>query len=274
MITLAFTYYVLAYLLIPAALFRWFASAFVTLRNFQRSKSQEFAFAVGTAILPFLAACLLIYSGRWIWAFAVQTGWEQRWADYKLLYQTLADKFPVTDKGISDFWIAVGRVWRRQVDFLSCYYFLTLLEAGVFAILVHAYPVLRSNKTYSYLARKLVLPHLSEWTLLLTPFNFKNQPSREIWLDILSSDGVLYRGLLGQFFLDTNGSLTGLVLWPLEEDSAGNSPRKPLSVRARCVSTAMPTRKQRTLTQIQNRMAFGVLFRAEPFTFPRTRLLI
>lgn len=235
MITLLFTYFVVTYLLAPAAVFRFFVSIFVTLKNFQRNKTQEFVFAIGASLVPFFLTWLLV-TRKWCpFIVPVDGSLADRWIDYRTVFEGFVNEKVFSDPRLSEsFWRAFGHAWRRQVDFLSWYYGIIAAEGLIFALLVKAYgrwkdARLFGRKVYGYIARKLLLPHLSEWSLLLTSMNFPARPNRELWVDILETDGTLYRGLLGQFFLGPDGALTGIVLAPKEpqQDPTANE-RPPL----------------------------------------------
>src|SRR5581483_11399462 len=215
MVTLIFSYFVVAYLLVPSSLFRWFASLFSTLKNFQRTKTQEMTFAVGAALLPLVLAVAVAWSGWIPHPIPVNETFADRRHDYETIYGGIVgEKTPIP----AAFWTALTHVSRRQIDFLFFFYYpIVLVEAGVFALLIRKYGAWKGNPLYRYIARKIVLRHLSEWTMLLTPFSFPRNPALEVWLDILTVDDVLYRGLLGQFFLDANGALSGLALAPFPD---------------------------------------------------------
>jgi hypothetical protein len=46
----------------------------------------------------------------------------------------------------------------------------------------------------------------------------------EVWLDVLTSDGILFRGALGDRFLDANGVLTGIILAPRPDVTKASIP--------------------------------------------------
>jgi hypothetical protein len=216
MVTLVFSYYLIAYLLVPAALFRWFISLFIALKNFQRTKTQEITFAAGASLAPFFLAWLISWSSFVPHAIPVNETWGDRRTDYKIVYAGVVGEKAGDEKsqGSKKFWQAVTKCGRRQADFLIFYYLLVLIEAGGFAFLVRKYGDWKGNWFYKQLAQRFLLPHLSEWEILLTPFNFPAKPRLEVWLDVLTSDGVLFRGALGDRFLDSNGVLTGIILAP------------------------------------------------------------
>jgi len=227
MVTLAVSYFLATYLLIPASLFRAFISLFIPLKTFQRTNAQELTFAVGASVLPFAATMVLLWTGFAQHPFHVGGTFADRRADYKVVYVAIADEKYFSDSALERrFWSALTRVCRRQLRFFTWYYGFVLVEAGFFAGLVHKWGSWRYNeerkyrtkanqhasRVYTIFAKRLLLPHLSEWTMLLTQFNFPKAPKRQVWADILSDDAVLYRGTVAQFFIDQGGLLTGVVL--------------------------------------------------------------
>jgi hypothetical protein len=209
MVPIAFSYYLVAYVLVPAAIFRWLASLLIELKNFQRTRTQEITFAVGASLAPFFLAWIIAWSPL-PHAIPLNQTWSERRNDYKTVYSAiLGEKVPISQQS----WQAVTRCGRRQADFLIFFYYpLVLIEAGIFAFLIRQYGEWKGYRIYRLIARKLLLPHLSEWEMLLTPFNFPSDPCLEVWLDVLTSDNVLLRGVLGDRFLDANGVLTGIIL--------------------------------------------------------------
>ncbi len=221
MVTLVVSYYLIAYLLTPATLFRWVVSLFIALKNFQRTRTQEITFAAGAALLPFVLAGLTVWSGLIPHPVPVNETWADRRSDYKIVYAGLVDEKEGTSK---QFWRAVTNCGRRQVDFLLFYYGFVLLEAGCFSVCVRKYGDWKDNRIYRALASKFLLPHLSEWEMLLTPFNFPSHSRLEVWVDVLTSDGILFRGVLSDRFLDANGVLTGIVLAPRPATTQPSAP--------------------------------------------------
>jgi hypothetical protein len=107
---------------------------------------------------------------------------------------------------------AVSTIWRRQLRFLSWYYAFTVLEAVLFGSLANQYGNWWGrSRAYDWLARKRLLPKISGWQLLLTDFAFPKTPKREVQADVLC-DGTLYRGTVGDYFLDISGDLSGMLL--------------------------------------------------------------
>ena len=63
-----------------------------------------------------------------------------------------------------------------------------------------------------WLIRTFILPNISEWHLLLTNFNWPHKEDIDVSIDILQSDGLLYQGRVADYFIDSQGKLTGILL--------------------------------------------------------------
>jgi len=109
-------------------------------------------------------------------------------------------------------WSAIARVYRRQTDFLAWNYFFLLLETAAFIMLVRYYWYLRRHRSYRWLSSRVLLPAVSEWHILLTDFNFPPHKKRTVKADIMSKDDILCRGEIAEYFLDSAGELSGLLI--------------------------------------------------------------
>jgi hypothetical protein len=236
MIALVTTYFLVFYILIPGALFRFFTSWFVPLKLFERTKTQEATFAVAVALFPFALSLL----GVWYlplakqYPFPVQgESYADRRQDYhrvaSILTSSDASKFlagntsasPVTNETS---WKPLNRVLRRQARFLTWYYLLIAGEGLVFGYLASNYgdwkiiETSRKHKPgiairiYNWLAPKLILPNISEWYMLLTDFTWPKREEIFVRADILQNDGYLYQGRVADYFVDSTGKLTGILL--------------------------------------------------------------
>src|SRR5580704_17432553 len=149
MIGLLATYFVVAYLLVPSGLFRLFYSLFLPrIIKFQRTRLEEFTFAILAAILPFSLALALS------WTLCLQPLGAQGKSstDRRLAYRTLIapavnDKLFLEAEQQSAFWNAANQVMRRQARFLFWYYILVLLEALLYARLTANYRLWRETLT-------------------------------------------------------------------------------------------------------------------------------
>jgi hypothetical protein len=220
MIGLFATYFVVAFLLIPSGLFRSCYSLFLpSIIKFQRTRFEELTFAVLAAILPFSLALALS------WTICVQPfGVSGRTsADRKQAYRTVFVA-AMNDKALEGveqqaaYWSAANQVIRRQARLLFWYYLFVFFEALFYARLSAKYGLWRATLTgwrrwlYLLIADKILLPAVTEWHLLLTPFYYPPESKRQVWVDVLTTLDVLYKGRVNSYFLDKEGELSGLFL--------------------------------------------------------------
>jgi hypothetical protein len=220
MIGLWVTFFVVAYLLVPSGLFRSFYSLFFPrIIKFQRSRFEEFTFAVLASILPFLLALFLVWTVATL-PFSVhgQSAADRRRAYRIVIGAAISDTGFGEDVQAHDFWAATNQVIRRQSRFLVWYYIFVLTEAFAYAWLTRNYGLWSASLTgirgqmYRWGAKKILLPAVSEWHVLLTPFSYPPVPPREVWVDVLTTLDLLYKGRVLDFFLDKDGELSGIFL--------------------------------------------------------------
>jgi hypothetical protein len=236
MIALVTTYFLVLYILFPGVLFRFVTSWFVELRLFERTRTQEATFAVQVALLPFFLALL----GVWFlpllrqYPFPIEPQtYAQRRADYHRITTLLTTSdsskllVPTATNAVEagEMWPSLNRILRRQARFLAWYYFFTAVEAFLFGFLASKYgdwktiddsrskqPVTPLKRLYNWAAPSLILPNISEWYMLLTNFSWPKQEKIFVRVDILQSDGLLYKGTVVDYFIDSGGKLTGIQL--------------------------------------------------------------
>lgn len=232
MIALVTTLLLVFYVLIPGILFR-FGTSFskVKLKSFQRTRTQEATFATSVALLPFFLAFAGVRYLPVMRNFPVavaEAGQTQRLEDYHrmgtLLMASDFSKLAGCDAsgkpcpGADAYWGSLDRVIRRQGRLLSWYFFFVLLEGWAFGVFAGKYGEWRHwggkrrgiLRVYTWFARKFVLPNLSEWHVLLTGFNWPKGVL--VVVDVLQTDGHLYRGRVEDYFVDADGKFTGLLL--------------------------------------------------------------
>jgi hypothetical protein len=198
---------VLLYILVPGGLFRLITSFAIPVKS-QKTRTQEFTFAALFGLVPFLLALGLVW-GNWPWP--TNESIAQRRLVYRTAFTSLA-----SDKQLDDainhkvYWPHVDSVLRRQWRFLFWYYIFVGVEAWLVLWLAKGY---RTNgKRYRDKLAKVVLrPSISEWAVLLTNYGSPETDAR-IELDVLTTDGVLYQGKLGDRFFDAEGDLAGVLL--------------------------------------------------------------
>jgi hypothetical protein len=233
MIALVTTYFLVLYILFPGVLFRFVTSWFVQLRLFERTRTQEATFAVQVALLPFFIALLGVWylPGMNQYPFPVEAQtYSQRRLDYHRVATllTTSDSSKLLIPGASspaanETWPSLNRVLRRQARFLAWYFFFTACEGFLFGFLASKYgdwkivedramrpaPFIR---LYNWIAPRVILPNISEWYMLLTNFSWPKREKIFVRVDILQADGLLYKGSVVDYFIDSVGKLTGIQL--------------------------------------------------------------
>jgi hypothetical protein len=211
-IALAASVLLALYLIVPGFLFRFVFGLFVPLRTFVWTRTEEIYKAVITTILPFLLASSL----AWVaWPFnahpfSVRGNDELRRADYKLVASAFYSEQTFHASG-EDFWKALTRSARRQGRLLVWYYGFVVGEALLLSFLILRYGKFKGNRVYSKFADTLLLPNISQWHVLLTPFIFPDRRAT-VTADVLASEGTLYQGTVSEYFLNLDGTLSGLIL--------------------------------------------------------------
>ncbi|MFC5864387.1 hypothetical protein ACFPT7_18925 [Acidicapsa dinghuensis] len=242
MIALVTTSFLIFYIFVPGILFRFASSLRVRLKLFQRTRTQEATFSVAVALLPF---ALALY-GTWYLPvmrhqpFAIVDESLSQWRqDYRsvttLIVSTDASRFldngPAAASSSEENWRAIGRVLHRQMRFLFWYFLAACCEGWIFGYLASKYgdwqlntdpeERLRANLNrlartplifYNWIAVKFILPNISEWHMLLTNFNWPRRDGFFVSVDILQSNEHLYQGRVADYFIDSDGKLTGILL--------------------------------------------------------------
>jgi hypothetical protein len=219
MIPLVASLIVILYLFIPAVLLR-FAPNSVPLRNqgpenldsFQKTKIQELVFVIKWSTVPFFLALVVVWKVL-DWPLPTPESAHQRRESYKIVASSL-----ISDKAFDDyraqnlFWPSLTDVTRRQIRFLSWYYPFVGIETYLFLLLAKNYRKTEKRRWRDRIAEFVLLPDISEWHILLTDFAVPKQAAREVEIDVLTVDGILYQGKVGNYLLDSRGELSGIVL--------------------------------------------------------------
>jgi hypothetical protein len=212
MVALIFSLVVLAYVVIPGIGFRRIFHICVPLRRIQWSRTDELASFVFTLLLPAVAAYAIVNHTQFFshhpFGFADST--LLKWNDYKnVLSASYSEKY--FDENRDVLLIAFERICRRQIHFLSLYYVFTLIWACFCGLIAWQYGNIRQWKI-AYVVEKFMIPAVSEWHAMFTPFTFPHTPERWVQVDALSSDGTLYQGAAGLFHVGGDGKLTGFFI--------------------------------------------------------------
>ncbi len=203
----------IAYVFVPGFIFRFIFSWFIPLEKFRRTRTEEITFGAFTTLLP-LALTFVFVSG--IHPFgnhtsALQDSTALECMDYKTAAASLYSE-AYFSQHLQDFWAASARIGRRQGWFLTWLYVFTAMESVLFGWFGKNFGRFRGFKLYAALAERLLIPNISSWHVLLTPFMWPKKPERKVITDILTSDDHLYRGHVVGYELDVEGDLRGLLL--------------------------------------------------------------
>jgi hypothetical protein len=201
MIALLVSYFLLAYLLAPRVIFRATASSLPL--KFQRTRTEEISFAIWIAAIPL--ACL------WLLILGIGPPSAPIWTECKDLFSASYSE-TIFAKDPEKFWTAIRVLSPRQFRFLGLYYLLVVVEARIFMLLVNNYGTWRKWQLYEWFVENLLLSGINEWYLLLTVANFPREPKRKVVIDLLTSEDHLYQGDLADYFVNSDGSLSGLYL--------------------------------------------------------------
>jgi hypothetical protein len=164
--------------------------------------------------LPFIATLFLFrigVLGGCCVPFSLSDSSAQKTSDYHVVFDAAYSDHYFTDHEQAT-WDALNRVYKRQANFLFWNYILLLFETVAFILLTRYYGYLRRYRLYGPFASRALLPAVSEWHILLTDFTFPRRERRSVKADIMSKDDILYRGDIAEYFLDSGGDLSGLLL--------------------------------------------------------------
>jgi hypothetical protein len=201
-----------AYLLIPNAWFRFILGLSVPLKIFQERKTEDLTRAVVTLGVAFVLALIAV----WYLPIAKDHPLNfpdtahLRSSDYEVVASGLYNEEMFKLSG-HQFWEALRRTFWRQGRFAFWYYALVGVVAWSSGWASRHYGSFRRNKAYSKFADLYLLPHISQWYVVLTPFTFQDKRT-VVKADVLMTDDTLYRGDVAEHFVDKDGNLSGLFL--------------------------------------------------------------
>ena len=240
MIALIASLFFLFYLLVPGGIFRFATSLAVPLKKFHKTKTQEITFAVVACFAPFWLTMALVWS---VARCPFSTNYEnnhQRREAYRTVFAGLnSDKALETLNGQHMFWPAVDSVLRRQARFLLWYYVLVTAEAAGLWWVVSRHRRFTGKRIYDFFADHFLIPSISEWHVILTDFAVPVSPPREIAVDVLTTERILYQGKMNDYFLNSEGELSGILLsqaLKFEGDELAEDRHADLEVRVSCLS--------------------------------------
>ncbi len=211
MIAFLASFLLVAYLLAPPAVFRLVFSFFLPLKKFQRTRGEEITFAAVVALVPLCLAVWLVWQASWFAHHPFGAAAGHLAESYKQVFEASYSEQVFRDDR-EGFWQSLREVGHHQATLLFWYYLLLALEALVLGSLSRAYGQWHKIRAYRWCASKILLPSISEWHVLLTPFALPSKLRQDVMADVLTSDDHLYRGAIANHFVDSEGKLTGLLL--------------------------------------------------------------
>jgi hypothetical protein len=211
-IALAVSALIAAYLLIPNALFRFVLGRIVPLRIFQERKTDDLTRAVVTLALIYVVALIAVWDAPACRShpFNFPDNPSLRVSDYRIVASALYSEAAFREYGTA-FWDAFGRTLERQGRFICWYYVFVMIFAALSGWAIRHYGDYRRSRVYLWVADFYLLPHISQWYVLLTPFTFADKRTA-VKADVLMTDNTLYRGNVADHFIDKDGNLSGLFL--------------------------------------------------------------
>lgn len=201
------------YVFLPDFIFNRIAAQFVRLKKRDRTRIEDLGSGLVVVLIPFVLTLWLSHS-FWLvghWPMAIDESVQAKFSDYKIFASSLySDAF--FEKHYDAFWSAFPHVWRHQLRFLIWNYIFLILESYAVSFLTSRYGSLRKYPIYQRTVGKYLLGRASEWYVLLSAFSFPPGNKPRIFVDVMTSDDHLYDGELGDYFLDSGGNLSGLLI--------------------------------------------------------------
>jgi hypothetical protein len=189
------------------------SSAYVPLKRFQTTKTEEITFATGAALIPFALTLVLVWNIGWFGnhPFAFPDSTIQKWADYKIAISSIYSEQFFKDNQ-AQFWQAISRIWDRQRRVVCWYYTFLFGWAVLLGSASKHYGYLQRFRIYNWIAAKILLPNPFDWYIVFAAFTFPQKPKLAVMVDAITSDDHLYRGQIGNYSLNKDGDLTGFLL--------------------------------------------------------------
>jgi hypothetical protein len=202
------------YLFLPVFIFDKIAAQFVRLKRPERSKTEEIMAGMLVAGIPFGVTWYLsqhcYFFGHWPFSMADSVA-MLKIGDYKTVFNGLySDHYFETH--IEQFWASCERAFEHQFRFALWNYVFLGFEIGL--VFVVTWQFGRFNQWYWFRVTvgKILLNRVSEWEPLLTSFVFHPDDDRRVEVDVMTTDGHLYRGTIEDHFVGKDGELRGLLL--------------------------------------------------------------
>lgn len=202
-----------AYVLLPDFLFKKFAPNFRDVTRARGGRFTEIFSGAGASLLPFFFALLASKFCRLVghWPLPVEESVAQKYFDYRTLITSLCSD-TYFHEHLDGTWTAAGHVLLHQGRFLFWMYFALALEIVCAVLLTYFFGSLSRYRIYRWTFGKIFLGRASHWQLLLTGFAFPRGSRPQVVVDAMTTDDHLYAGTVGDYFLNVDGELSGLLL--------------------------------------------------------------
>jgi hypothetical protein len=201
------------YVFFPDFVFTRITSQFVELKKYQRSKIEDIVAGLGAVAVPFIAA-LLASHVTWFfghWPMPDSETVTGKWADYKtVLSASYSESYFNLHE--HEFWTAVHHVLNNQIRFLYWNYAFLVLEAWGVRAATKYFGSLRTYKLYRALIGDTLLRRSSHWYVLFRAFMFPPNRKPKVMLDVMTTGNHLYDGELADYFVDSSGNLSEILL--------------------------------------------------------------
>lgn len=201
------------YVFLPEFLFRKLAFNFRVVTKTQRGRFEEIISGVGVSILPFLLTAFLS-SMFWLpghWPFPVAEGTAAKYSDYRTVVSALYSE-PYFREHLNATWLAIGHVRLDQFRFLFWMYCALAIEIICVVLLTYFFGSLNKYRLYRWTFGRIFLGRASHWEVLLTGFAFPRRSRPQVAVDAMTIDNHLYAGTVADYFLRSDGELSGLLL--------------------------------------------------------------
>jgi hypothetical protein len=216
MLALYATLLIVGFFLIPGLLFRSIFSLFLHMREFQRTRAEEIAFAGRVAAIPLLLSLFLTTGSRPLSEHRQPTLASQGvtlQSDLWVLHRAAADDSFLKSSSAWPVYQAAGsHVLAAGWRILMVYYAFLILEAVLLGWFSSQYGALRKHRIRGWILEKLLVPSISEWYMILTTFAQPQRGSVIAVADILTTDDHLYHGVVENYHVERDGKLRGILL--------------------------------------------------------------
>ncbi|GAA3752838.1 hypothetical protein [Terriglobus aquaticus] len=194
------------YLLAPGAIYRFVFSQVLPSKRIQRTRTEEILFSVLAVILPFAVAFAV--SRTAIGSFPHLHIGGSKSAAYEAVLEALLSSPPVPNVVP-----AFQRAFYEQARFLLYLWPLCAFEAWLVGRLVRHYGDFPERSFARWLCDRFLLKQVSEWHVLFSRMSLPtDDPRTVVVVDALTSQNLIYRGSLVNWFLEQDGKLAGIFL--------------------------------------------------------------